>query len=240
MSGFPGAYGGGQAGRGRRLAEALLVDVVDVRHRRDGWAWRGHDDRRYRLSGGGDLRGRGSGSGLRGDLPSADLLPLVLAPNLVHHCVLQLHIRLCHRDVGGPGRPAVHHDEPHIAVLCGIGAHDLDLGAADHQHDLALTLHHEVLWRPPTRSYPRIRGGSSASASSDAMRQRSSYKDFLADLLEAECGEQEERRKQRLVRPASLAGGRPQPFRARPSCPSAGRTIARSCPVAAVTGGSAT
>ncbi|MFJ9752514.1 ATP-binding protein [Streptomyces chartreusis] len=37
-----------------------------------------------------------------------------------------------------------------------------------------------------------------------AMRQRSSYKDFLADLLEAECAEREERRKQRLVRDASF------------------------------------
>ncbi|MCX4429727.1 ATP-binding protein [Streptomyces mirabilis] len=34
----------------------------------------------------------------------------------------------------------------------------------------------------------------------DAMWQRSSYKDFLADLLEAECAERKERRKQRLVR----------------------------------------
>lgn len=39
----------------------------------------------------------------------------------------------------------------------------------------------------------------------EAMRQRSSYKDFLADLLEAECGEREERRKLRLVREANQA-----------------------------------
>ncbi|MFF1705496.1 ATP-binding protein [Streptomyces sp. NPDC058252] len=38
----------------------------------------------------------------------------------------------------------------------------------------------------------------------DAMRQRSSYKDFLAHLLEAECAEREERRKQRLVRDANF------------------------------------
>ncbi|GAB2827588.1 hypothetical protein GCM10027073_65710 [Streptomyces chlorus] len=38
----------------------------------------------------------------------------------------------------------------------------------------------------------------------EAMRQRSSYKDFLADLLEAECAEREERRKQRLVRDANF------------------------------------
>ncbi|MFE4824144.1 ATP-binding protein [Streptomyces sp. NPDC056704] len=37
-----------------------------------------------------------------------------------------------------------------------------------------------------------------------AMRQRFSYKDFLADLLEAECAERVERRKQRLVRDASF------------------------------------
>jgi DNA replication protein DnaC len=157
----------------------------------------------------------------------------------------------------------------------------------------------------------------------DAMRQRSSYKDFLADLLEAECAERDERRKQRLVRDANFprpkrledfdfaenpnvtpelvgtlsdpawvkagqplcligdsatgkshlligigtamaeaglkvrytatvnlvnelaeaadekCGGRPQPFRARPSSPGAGRTTARSRPAAAVTGRSA-
>ena len=38
----------------------------------------------------------------------------------------------------------------------------------------------------------------------EAMRQRSSYKDFLADLLEAECAERDERRKQRLVRDANF------------------------------------
>lgn len=38
----------------------------------------------------------------------------------------------------------------------------------------------------------------------EAMRQRSSYKDFLADLLEAECAEREERRKLRLVREANF------------------------------------
>ncbi|WP_371664771.1 ATP-binding protein [Streptomyces sp. NBC_00280] len=37
-----------------------------------------------------------------------------------------------------------------------------------------------------------------------AMRERSSYKDFLADLLEAECADREERRKQRLVREANF------------------------------------
>ncbi len=36
------------------------------------------------------------------------------------------------------------------------------------------------------------------------MRQRSSYKDFLADLLETECAERDERRKQRLVRDANF------------------------------------
>lgn len=37
-----------------------------------------------------------------------------------------------------------------------------------------------------------------------AARERASYKDFLADLLEAECAEREERRKQRLVRDANF------------------------------------
>ncbi|WP_399932089.1 IS21-like element helper ATPase IstB [Streptomyces kanamyceticus] len=37
-----------------------------------------------------------------------------------------------------------------------------------------------------------------------AMRERSSYKDFLADLLEAECADREERRKIRLVREANF------------------------------------
>jgi DNA replication protein DnaC len=38
----------------------------------------------------------------------------------------------------------------------------------------------------------------------EAMCQRSSYKDFLADLLEAQCAEREERRKLRLVREANF------------------------------------
>lgn len=37
-----------------------------------------------------------------------------------------------------------------------------------------------------------------------ALRERASYKDFLADLLEAEVAEREERRKQRLVREANF------------------------------------
>jgi DNA replication protein DnaC len=37
-----------------------------------------------------------------------------------------------------------------------------------------------------------------------ATRQRHSYKDFLADLLEAECADREERRKTRLVREANF------------------------------------
>ncbi|MEV8033618.1 IS21-like element helper ATPase IstB [Streptomyces sp. NPDC086182] len=50
---------------------------------------------------------------------------------------------------------------------------------------------------------PTIRSRVSEMAE-EAMRQRSSYKDFLADLLEAECAEREERRKQRLVRDANF------------------------------------
>jgi DNA replication protein DnaC len=37
-----------------------------------------------------------------------------------------------------------------------------------------------------------------------ALRERSSYKDFLADLLEAECAHREERKKLRLVREANF------------------------------------
>ncbi|MFD4248035.1 IS21-like element helper ATPase IstB [Streptomyces sp. NPDC058525] len=37
-----------------------------------------------------------------------------------------------------------------------------------------------------------------------AMKERSSYKDFLADLLEAECAHREERKKLRLVREANF------------------------------------
>ncbi|MER5908615.1 IS21-like element helper ATPase IstB [Streptomyces mirabilis] len=54
-----------------------------------------------------------------------------------------------------------------------------------------------------TLHLPTIRGRVEEMAA-EAMRQRSSYKDFLADLLEAECAEREERRKQRLVRDASF------------------------------------
>lgn len=50
---------------------------------------------------------------------------------------------------------------------------------------------------------PTIRGRVQDMAA-DAMRQRSSYKDFLADLLEAEGAERAERRKLRLVRDADL------------------------------------
>ncbi|MFF3518379.1 IS21-like element helper ATPase IstB [Streptomyces sp. NPDC002573] len=49
---------------------------------------------------------------------------------------------------------------------------------------------------------PTIRGRVQDMAA-EAMRQRSSYKDFLADLLEAECAERDERRK-RLVRDANF------------------------------------
>lgn len=37
-----------------------------------------------------------------------------------------------------------------------------------------------------------------------AQRERASNRDFLADLLEAECAERDERRKQRLVRDANF------------------------------------
>ena len=37
-----------------------------------------------------------------------------------------------------------------------------------------------------------------------ALRERASYKQFLADLLDAECADREERRKQRLVRDANF------------------------------------
>ncbi|MFG2681592.1 ATP-binding protein [Streptomyces sp. NPDC048392] len=62
-----------------------------------------------------------------------------------------------------------------------------------------------------TLHLPTIRSRVQDMAS-EAMRQRSSYKDFLADLLEAECAEREERRKSRLVREsefpqAQAAGG---------------------------------
>ncbi|MFJ2154394.1 IS21-like element helper ATPase IstB [Streptomyces microflavus] len=54
-----------------------------------------------------------------------------------------------------------------------------------------------------TLHLPTIRSRVQDMAS-EAMRQRSSYKDFLADLLEAECAEREERRKMRLVREANF------------------------------------
>lgn len=43
-----------------------------------------------------------------------------------------------------------------------------------------------------------------------ALKERASYKDFLADLLEAECLQREERKKTRLVREANFP--RPKRF----------------------------
>nr|WP_322108198.1 ATP-binding protein [Streptomyces atratus] len=54
-----------------------------------------------------------------------------------------------------------------------------------------------------TLHLPTTRGRVQDMAA-DAMRQRSNYKVFLADLLEAEGAERAERRKLRLVRDADL------------------------------------
>ncbi|MFF1654254.1 ATP-binding protein [Streptomyces sp. NPDC058255] len=92
----------------------------------------------------------------------------------------------------GPAGPSHEHDRHHgpgSSAPPGDGAG----GGRGHGHRQACRALH----------LPTIRRRIQEMAA-DAMRQRSSYKDFLAHLLEAECAEREERRKQRLVRDANF------------------------------------